>query len=160
TRAFPILIGLKQHSHAEVRFGVVTGLLGSTAPEAIQTLLDLSIDKNNDIRNWATFGLGSLIDIDTPAIREALLGRVKDDVAEIRGEALVGLACRQDSRAIPFIVKELSASTVTSLAVEAAAEAADQTLVPALLKLAPRWKLDADLLQTAINNCRTGRKNV
>jgi hypothetical protein len=43
--------------------------------------------------------------------------------------------------------------------VEAAAEAADQSLVPALLNLAPRWKLDTDLLQTAINNCRTGRKN-
>jgi hypothetical protein len=31
--------------------------------------------------------------------------------------------------------------------------------LPALLDLAPRWKLDADLLQTAIDNCRTGRKN-
>jgi HEAT repeat protein len=158
-RAFPILLRLQQHPNPEVRFGVVTGLLSSTAPEAIQTLIDLSTDKNNDIRNWATFGLGSLIDSDTPAIREALLARVEDEVAEIRGEALVGLASRRDSRAIPFIVKELSSASVTSLAVEAAAEAADQTLVPALLKLAPRWKLDADLLQTAINNCRTGRKN-
>jgi HEAT repeat protein len=138
----------------------VTGLLSSKAPEAIQILIDLSTDTNNDIRNWATFGLGSLIDIDTPAIREALLGRVNDDVAEIRGEALVGLTSRRDSRAIPFVVKELSSASVTSLAVEAAAEAADQTLLPALLSLAPRWKLDADLLQAAIDNCRTGRKNV
>lgn len=158
-RVFPILLHLKQHPHPEVRFGVVTGLLSSKAPEAIQILIDLSTDQNNDIRNWATFGLGSLIDVDTPAIREALLGRVKDDVAEIRGEALVGLTSRQDSRAIPFVVRELSSASVTSLAVEAAAEAADQTLVPALLNLAPRWKLDAELLQTAIDNCRTGRKN-
>jgi len=157
-RVFPILLRLKQHLNPEVRFGVVTGLLSSKAPEAIQILIDLSTDKNNDIRNWATFGLGSLIDSDTPAIREALLARVKDEVAEIRGEALVGLTTRGDSRAIPFVMKELSSDSVTSLAVEAAAEAADQSLVPALLDLAPRWKLDAELLQSAINNCRAGRK--
>jgi len=158
-RVFPVLLRLKQHPNPEVRFGVVTGLLSSKAPEAIQILIDLSTDKNNDIRNWATFGLGSLIDSDTPAIREALFGRVEDEVAEIRGEALVGLTSRRDSRAIPFVMKELSAASVTSLAVEAAAEAADQSLVPALLDLAPRWKLDSELLQTAINNCRAGRKN-
>ena len=158
-RVFPILLRLRQHLNAEVRFGVVTGLLSSKAPEAIQILIDLSTDKNNDIRNWATFGLGSLIDSDTPAIREALLRRVVDEVAEIRGEALVGLTTRRDSRAIPFVMKELASASVTSLAVEAAAEAADQSLLPALLNLAPRWKLDAELLQTAINNCRAGRKN-
>jgi len=154
-RAVSILVGLKRHPNPEVRFGVVAGLLAHTAPEDIESLIELSTDTNDDVRNWATFGLGSMIAEDTPAIREALLRRAGDGHDEIRGEALVGLAARHDARAVLLIAKELASSkNVGKLAVEAAAEAADPALLAALEKLATWWDVDEALLENAIRKCQ------
>jgi hypothetical protein len=51
------------------------------------------------VRGWATFCLGSELDADGPAVREALLRRVDDPEGDAAGEALVGLARRGDPRA-------------------------------------------------------------
>ena len=91
-QAIEPLIHFKSHPDAFVRLGVVHGLRDHEHALAIQTLLDLSTDLDTDVRDWATFGLGSLIDVDTPAICAALLARLRDEDGDTRGEAMVGLA--------------------------------------------------------------------
>jgi HEAT repeat protein len=73
----------------------VLGLLTMETPAAIEALLELSRDSDVDVRNWATFALGSQIDVDTPQIREALRNRLSDSDEDTRSEALCGLARRK-----------------------------------------------------------------
>jgi HEAT repeat protein len=147
------------HPNWEVRYGVVHGLSGHDDERAISALISLSSDVNPQIRNWATFGLGSLIDIDTPEIRSVLYQRFitenveNDETAEIYGEALVGLANRQDERILPQLIEELMSELVSRLAIEAAEAFADERLYPALLKLEAWWKPTSNL-KDALSTCR------
>lgn len=153
------LVKLKNHPDADVRMGVVCGLSGQEDELAIQTLIDLSSDEDEDIRNWATFNLGSQIETDTPAIRDALFARVisetgdSDTIAEICGEALVGLAIRKDERVINPLIAVLKSGCVGVLPVEAASEMGDARLKSALIDLLQYWDLDIELLQEAISSC-------
>ena len=53
------------------------GMLGHDSPAAVESLILLSADPDEDIRNWATFGLGSQAEgVDTPELREALVRRL------------------------------------------------------------------------------------
>ncbi|BAZ06593.1 HEAT repeat domain-containing protein [Calothrix sp. NIES-3974] len=159
---FP-LIKFKNHANCNVRMGVVFGLSCQEDESAIQALIELSGDVDNEVRNWATFGLGSQIAIDTPAIRDALYQRIiseveddKDDtVAEIRGEALLGLAIRKDQRVIEPLITELESGCVGRLSVEAALAIGDNRLYPSLMKLQDWWDVDVELLQAAIAKCQT-----
>ncbi len=161
-RAVAPLAKWKDHPNPGVRMGVVLGLTCQTDELAIATLIELAEDEDADIRNWATFALSTQIDTDTPAIRDALFARAilelgdDDPYPEIRGEALVGLAIRQDRRVIPALVEELSSECVTRLAVEAAAIAASPRLYPVLVGLQDWWDLDPELLAVAITSCESG----
>jgi HEAT repeat protein len=137
-RAVPALVKLKAHPDPAVRFGVVQGLSGQEHPEAVAALIELSGDPDDNIRNWATFELGTQLETDTPELREALLRRVSDSHAEIRGEALVGLARRKDPRVLEPVVAALSAPNVLVLAVEAAELLEDPRLLPILVELRDR----------------------
>jgi len=134
-RAVPELVKLKGHPSEEVRFGVVHGLAGHELPEALSALIDLSDDSSEDVRNWATFELGSMTEVDTPELREALLRRLTDANAEVRGEALVGLARRKDARVLEPLMAALQARDVMVLVVEAAQALEDRRLYPLLLQL-------------------------
>lgn len=157
-RVISSIINQKKHPNSSVRHGVVFALLGYEEELAINTLIELSTDEDDEVRNWATFGLGSQIETDTPAIREALYQRFLNENVEnnyeIYGEALVGLAKRKDSRILTRLVEELSSDYVGILALEAAAEMADSRLYPALIKLQQWWTGNSNLLETAINNCQ------
>ncbi len=140
--AIPHIVRLKNHPSEDVRYGVVLGLLGYRAPEAINTLIELSEDNDSDVRDWATFGLGSLLgddetgeQLDTPEIRIALLARVDDADRDTRAEALMGLAYRRDEGVVEHLVKELLSDDVGDESVEAAEELGNPRLCPALLKL-------------------------
>ncbi len=154
------LVKLKNNPDASVRNGVAFGLICFEDQLAIQALIDLSIDKDEDVRNWATFGLGSQIETDTQAIRDALLARVisetgeDDTIAEIRGEALLGLAIRKDKRVINPLIVELESGCVGILSVEAAKEIGDAKLYPTLINLQEWWDIDSNLLQEAISSCK------
>jgi HEAT repeat protein len=148
------LLELKNHEHEDIRYSVTHGLLTIESDDAIGALLELSHDDDEDVRNWATFGLGSQVETDTPEIREALLARLNEDDAEIRGEALVGLAVRKDKRVVELLVKELTGKVVGTLAVEAAFEIGDERLYDALIALNDWWDVDEKLLTEAIENCR------
>ncbi|WP_319420915.1 HEAT repeat domain-containing protein [Pleurocapsa sp. FMAR1] len=159
-RTVKLLVKFKNHPHEDVRYGVVSGISGHETPLAIDALVELTADNDADVRNWATFGLGTLIDTDTTRIREALWQRlIEEDIDtnenyEIYGEALVGLARRKDQRIIPILRKELESDQVSVLAVEAAAEIGDIRLYPALMLLKEWWSLNQDALSEAIKSCQ------
>jgi HEAT repeat protein len=127
-------------------------------PRAIQALIGLSTDEDSVVRDWATFGLGTLTDYDSPELRDALIARLSDTCVDARFEALVGLARRKDNRALRPILESLSATTVYEMALEAAQELADPRLLPALLDLKKRWATDDDRfvadLDSAIDACQ------
>jgi HEAT repeat protein len=87
---------------------------------ALATLIALSRDVDPEVRDWATFGIGSLSDADRPEIRQALVDRLDDSDADPRAEAMVGLAARGDTRADAAIAAALSDPDAGSLVQEAA----------------------------------------
>ncbi|MCB1592076.1 MAG: HEAT repeat domain-containing protein, partial [Alphaproteobacteria bacterium] len=129
------LLKVVDHPNANIRHGVVMGLSRIEDPAAISGLIKLSADSDYDTRNWATFGLGSQCDMDTPEIRKALRERLSDEDPEIRGEALIGLAKRKDSQVKQAIIKELTSEFLGSLAIEAAGVLADPDFIPLLEEL-------------------------
>jgi HEAT repeat protein len=68
-RAVKALIQVRNNTDPDVRWAVACGMAGSERPEAIETLKQLMEDANQDVRNWATFGLGSQCAVDSPDIR-------------------------------------------------------------------------------------------
>lgn len=132
-RAIGPLIRLRHHRAAFVRHGVVLGLMNFDDSRVIDTLIVLSDDSDDRVRDWATFGLGSIQDIDTPQVREALFARVSDDDEQVRGEAMVGLARRRDPRVIEPIRQELAGASLAELAIRAAAEFPNASFVPHLM---------------------------
>ena len=139
------------HPSARVRYGVVFGLLTHTADLAVHTLIQLSQDSDELVRDWATFGLGTQIDLDTPAIRDALAARLTDADPTTRIEACKGLLKRQDERLVAAVQRELSAPSDDDTLVEAlilAIGVADPRLYPAVRALPEReplipWIADA-----------------
>jgi len=95
-----ILLGLRAHPDERVRDGVATALAGRHDPRAVDALIELTSDESEEVRDWATFALGTLAPQDTPELREALAGRLADEDAETRVEAVHGLAMRGDLRAV------------------------------------------------------------
>lgn len=156
-RCIELLIPFKNHPSDIVRWGVVHGISGHDFPAAIETLIELSNDQDEEIRDWATFGLGTLIDTDSEEIREALWTRVADTYCDVRAEAMMGLARRKDPRTAGLLLKELAEEDVDSMAIDAAEELGDRELVPALLKLKDRWPEnrheEEEWLDKAISSC-------
>ncbi len=145
--AVGMMIPYASHPEPDVRFAVVSAMLPHSDPRAIQTLIDLSRDESDRVRDWATFGLGSQVgsvgpehqgeeEVDTPALRDALAARLNDPHEDARCEAIVGLAMRRDARVLPVLVQELEKGPGLSLILEAARWAASPTLCPSLRKLA------------------------
>ncbi len=152
----PSLARLKAHPSAKVRYAVAFALAGFEDRMAIQTLIELSRDENVLVRDWATFGLGTQIDVDTPEVRAALLARVSDADEVTRGEALVGLARRNDHRVVEPLFEELEryhGADYGGYALEAAEELADERLLPVLTRLRQSAGNDATRLDEAICRC-------
>ncbi len=121
---------LSSHPSDEVRMGVVHALLGRRDERSIKTLVRLSADKKSDIRDWATFGLGTLIDVDTPIVRKALERRLADPDLDTRSEALMGLASRKAPSCKEHLIHELKSAEPTSLVFDSAAALGDPALLP------------------------------
>ncbi len=102
-RSISVATAFKNHPEEDVRHAVVLALTGHDNESALATLIELTNDPSPQVRDWATFGLGTQSAADSPAIRDALAARVNDVDADTRGEALVGLARRGDSRAVDAI---------------------------------------------------------
>lgn len=145
---------LAEHESIRVRHAVAYALGFSESSHAAGILMRLMHDLDDEVRNWATFGLGVLRQDDSPEIRQTLLTRLKDPHDETRGEAMVGLALRKEIRVIPHIRAELISDDVMMLAVEAARDIGSPALLRALVELRSWWDLDSSLLEEAIGACR------
>lgn len=141
------------HESADVRCAIACAIGSVESDLAVDMLIRLSEDSDTNVRDWATFGLGSQIEMDSEAIREALLRRVADPDNETRVEAFVGLARRRDKRVVAPLLVELSSDCVGTLAVEAAKEIADPRLLDALNELMDWWDVNECLLREAIAAC-------
>jgi HEAT repeat protein len=131
-RTIPRLLRPLSDMDAHVRLGVVHGLSNHNDLDAVGGLIRLTVDDDRDVRDWATFGLGTLTDVDTPELRDALLARISEDDAEIRGEALIGLTHRHHPNALALVRDELNRPFRGDWAIEAAELLADTALHSAL----------------------------
>jgi HEAT repeat protein len=120
-RATPLLVRYTTHPESEIRFAVACAC-GSFAnePAVVAVLLELMRDADEDVRDWATFGLGTLGTVDTPEIRDAFAERLNDSSADVVDEALAGLAQRRDPRALPLILERLRQPDVDDHTLESA----------------------------------------
>jgi HEAT repeat protein len=157
-----LVFPLVAHASAEVRlavaFAVATLSLQPLGPQSRVALIRLSRDANAEVRDWATHALGTLSDADGPDVRDALLARAEDQCPEARAEALFGLAVRHDPRAVPHLIRALRSPHVHGLEVDAAAEAADPRLLPALFALRVSGLADSTRVHRAIDRCSSSTR--
>lgn len=156
------LVELADHPLSEVRYGVSYGLAGQDEADAVDALVRLSKDADRDVRDWATFALGSQTDLDIPELREALRARLTDDDPEIRGEALVGLGRRHDGQLKSAILAELQGEFHGDWPFEAAEAVADPDFIPALESMRKRIGPDQptrffDRLDAALLACKRAK---
>lgn len=172
-QVLPRLGDLCGHDDEDVRHAVVqaaNGLIESTDSAslvAVELLCRLSRDADRDVRDWSTFWLAGLpeLEIDLPEVRAALWERVGDDDQEIRVEAINGLAHYHDRSVLPHLLEELTAELVDedSLqwldALEAAKTLADWLLLPVLRRLLPMMEEEPWIskCQEAIAACEAAR---
>jgi HEAT repeat protein len=121
-RAVPLLVRYQTHSDAEIRFALAFAM-GNFSGEATAAdiLVNLSRDEDEDVRDWATFGIGAL-GVDSRAIRDALIERLEDSFEDVRYEAIVCLAWLKDERVLPSLLTALGQTNVPDIIVEAAIE--------------------------------------
>jgi HEAT repeat protein len=165
-RALPTVLEHRLDADPDVRLAVAQAVpsVVSDPPEAdaVASLLELMRDSACDVRDWATLGIGTLLeDVDGDDIRQALTERLDDPDGDTAGEALVGLARRRDPGIIERVRGLLAEPNVGNLTVEAAGELADPRLLPALERLRTTGWSQRDprgrLLEPAIAACRSGK---
>ena len=148
------------HPSEEVRFAVAVALpsVAGESPDddVVAALIRLSQDVDGEVRDWATMGLGTRLEVDNPAVRSALAARLDDHEGDTACEALLGLALRKDSRVLAPLLAWLDEKP-GNLIVEAAAALGSSEALPALLRLKDDgWEEDdprPSVLDDAIQAC-------
>ena len=148
----PALIEASRVESDEVRFDVACAL-GSfyeetweEMPDSVAdwaavaaTLLQLMDDEDEDVRDWATFGIHQG-GHDTPAIRKRLWQALDDPNCDVRGEAAFALAKFGDRSLIPRLIELLDQDTISPCYFEAAETLNDPALLPAVKATAEEWR--------------------
>jgi hypothetical protein len=155
--ALDVIVPLAGNSDPGVRLAVAFAV-ATLSPQPLSrdvrfALIRLSGDAEPEVRDWATFGLGTLSNDDGPDVRAALLARAEDPQHTTRAEALFGLAVRRDPRAVPHLIRALESPMVVGLELDAAAETRDPRLLPALWALQRAGLADAVRVRRAIDRC-------
>ena len=132
------------HPDSDIRYWVTHALTAMHDDQrSIKGLIRLTNDPCVQVRDWATFGLGSMSEQDSSAIRQALVARLDDADLIVRGEALVGLAKRQDERVVEPLTFALEEGIYTKKCVSDyagdALDALDLDRYPQMIK----WKTNA-----------------
>jgi HEAT repeat protein len=159
-RGIDSVLGAAGHVAAEVRFSVASALpsllgAGPFLPDdpAVAALIKLTTDPDSDVRDWATFGLGTQTNTDGEQVRAALLDRLSDSDVNTREEAMVGLAKRRDGRVLPYVLRALEDGEHTGLVLESASFLSAADLLPALRKIDSSDCAHSERLAMAIRRC-------
>lgn len=126
------IIKFKNSKNNDIRCSLVSAISGVDNPKAIETLIELSEDNYSSIRNWATFGIGTLCEQNNDRILKALWNRVKDKHQETKLEAIVGLANRKQVTVKEQIIEELKSGEYGTLLFEAIETLNDKEFIPYL----------------------------
>jgi hypothetical protein len=140
-----LLVSFKDNANEGVREGLVSALLSVDNKLAIDTLIHLTTDKISNIRDWATFGIGTQIERDNKSIREALWSRVNDKHQDTKVEAIVGLAKRKDQRVKEIIKTELLRGEYGTLLFDAIEELKDKDFLLLLKNNLQKTKTDKEI---------------
>jgi HEAT repeat protein len=138
------LCELGDTNNSLIKEGLVSSLLGIDHPRAIDTLIKLSSDKLDHIRDWATFGIGSQVERNNKKIREALWARVNDKHQDTKYEAIVGLAARKDTRVKEIIKRELLLEEYGTLLFEAIIAVGGKAFLPILRRHSKKERTNKD----------------
>jgi HEAT repeat protein len=169
-RALGPLLAVKDHPSAAVRRATAEALpmamvIGEKSSDGVAALIDLSSDKNAEVRDWATCSLGRTLAADkedlrvfydTDQVRTALAGRLDDTDAATRAEACAGLALRQVADVVEPLRRELARPDVGRVPVIAAEAIKSAELYGSLIALRSWWTRDPELLERAIRACSPG----
>jgi hypothetical protein len=155
------LIALTNHEDEDVKFEATRSLSGCTAfntkrTKVIKQLIKLSADKDQDVRDWATFGLGTLLfiyDRNSESVDAALIARMKDPFYNARDEAIHGLALRKNQQALPALTNRLNMITVTNLNIESAGTYGLVQFYGRLIEIRSLWSGKDENLEWAIQRC-------
>lgn len=108
--------------------------------QTCQTLLRLMDDPDDDVRDWATFGMHQG-GHDTPEVRARFWKALEDPNPDVRGEASEGLALLGDPDLAPRLDDLLrNDPAISPCYFIAAEELGDPRLLPAVLDAAERWR--------------------
>jgi HEAT repeats len=158
------LLQLARHPSNLVRLRVAQGLPSlvevgrvSEADPLVSALLAMMRDEDEQVRDWATFGVGSMLNVDGPSIRTELRAALLDSGDDVRAEALAGLVRRRDECAFDEVVGALRCESVGRLAVQAAAILGDERLEEILEELVSWWDVNTADLDWARYRCASGR---
>ena len=125
-RGVDLVLPYIDYKDEDIRYWVTHALTAMDQDKrSIDGLIRLSSDSSASVRDWAAFGLGSQTEMDSTAIREALIARLDDSDIIVRGEALVGLAKRQDQRVVEPLRQALESGVYGKEVSDYAGEALD-----------------------------------
>jgi hypothetical protein len=144
-----------------VRLAVAQALSSPDDPELTRrvagALTHLCSDESAEVRDWATFALGSQVDLDTGAVRSTLMERLDDPSEAVRDEALRGLVRRHDPRIVEVVRERLTQDRADAGLFEAARYLAHPRLFPVLQEWIAALPGDGDVLD-ALDACDPERQ--
>lgn len=162
-----LVIDKRNHENEDVRHAVAWTLGSHSDRASVSALIELMNDSDDDVRDWATFGLGDLLDVNNKRVRGALWQRVSDSHADTKHEAILGLAKRHDERVRPLLMNELEKDDPWSMMFEAAVEFGDPTFLPRLQAIRKKVTNEQDIdewwlknLDDAIKELQNRKKGV
>lgn len=153
TRALEPLLRLAEHPDDEIRRAVAIALphvVCATRDErGVRALIELTADPYDQVRDWATSGLGECQELDGSEVSRALEERRADDNLHVRYAALDGLGRRGDIEALAEALRYPDGELIRT-----AERAADPVLYEPLLAAKAGGGPWAEDLERAIAACR------
>lgn len=108
------LLALATHADPEVRLASALGLVYTNSEPAQQALLGLMEDEDQDVRDWATMGIGQGAE-SSPEVIEALQRRWREETfVDARDEAIWGLVRLHEREAIEELLDRFRRDTWVS----------------------------------------------
>lgn len=147
-----LIIPYKNHRSKIVRLAATFALSGIENELAINALLELMQDKDASIRDWATFGIGSLIESDSPSIQNALKINSQDTDMNVRHEAIRGLANR-NVEVLNMVEDEIKHDTTSNLLFEVIQDLNATQFLPQLNLLLTKYGEQNDIWSERLKAC-------